>query len=78
MKLKEKTVAKVKLDTTWSARQRSERCEIRCSKNFSTLVDALKSNTGYSKVSTSDVLHRAIKCLAEKEGLLLAGDSHYI
>ena len=78
MKEVSKSVKKVELETSYSSKQRTERLEIRCSKNFNTLVNAVIGLSTYSKPSKADVLHRAMVCLAEKEGLLRAGDSRYI
>lgn len=75
---KDKTPKKITLDNSYSAKQRTERCEIRCSKNFNTIIDAIINESEYSKPSKADVLHQAIKELAEKKGILKIGDSYYV
>jgi hypothetical protein len=77
-KTTEKKPTKLTLDNSYSAKQRTERCEIRCSKNFNTIIDAIINEAEYSKPSKADILHQAIKELAEKKGLLKIGDAYYV
>lgn len=75
-----KTEKKLKIDTSWSGKKRTERLEFRCSKNLLLVIDALIAKYGreYSTCSKADLMVRAIKEMAEKEKLLLIGDNYYL
>lgn len=76
---KEINTKKIKLDTSWQAKKRTERFEFRCSPNFNIVAEALMEKDGkHSQISKADLMVKALKALAEKEKLLMVGDSYYI